>query len=65
MENYMIGFVIVLVSSFMSRMINEKAIMKLDQLKKAELVDLFSGDRIYTLGILIVIVVLFFPQYSE
>ncbi len=56
----MIAFVIVLVTMFIARSINERATKKLDQVKKAELIDLFSNSRIYTTGILIVIISLFF-----
>jgi hypothetical protein len=50
MDNFMIAFVIVLVTMFVARTINEKATKKLDQGKKAELIDLFSNSRIYTTG---------------
>jgi hypothetical protein len=56
----MISFVILLVAIFLSRMISEKANKKLDQDKKAALIDVFSKDRIWTYGVLIGIVVLFF-----
>ena len=60
MDNYMIGFVLLLGLIFISRTINEKANKKLDQDKKAALIDIFSKSRIYTFGILIGIIVLFF-----
>lgn len=56
----MIAFVLLLGLMFFSRTINEKATKKLDQDKKAALVDLFSSGRVYTFGILIGIIVLFF-----
>jgi len=56
----MISFVILLVTILFSRMINEKANQKLDQDKKAALIDVFSKDRIWTYGALIGIVVIFF-----
>src|SRR6267154_2918382 len=60
MDNFMIAFVLLLVFMFVSRSMNEKANKKLDQAKKAELIDLFSKDRIWTFGTLIVIISLFF-----
>jgi len=60
MDDFMIAFILLLVTMFISRTINEKANKKLDQNKKAELIDLFSKDRIYTFGALIVIIALFF-----
>jgi hypothetical protein len=60
MDNFMIAFVLLLGLIFISRTINEKATKKLDQDKKAALIDLFSNGRIYTFGILIGIIVLFF-----
>lgn len=56
----MIAFVLLLGLIFISLTINEKATKKLDQDKKAALIDLFSSGRIYTFGILIGIIVLFF-----
>ncbi len=56
----MMAFIILLISMFLSRMINEKATKKLDQEKKAALIDVFSKDRIWTYGVLIGIVILFF-----
>ena len=41
--------------TFIARFINEKANKKLDPAKKAELVDLFSKDRIYYFGTSIVL----------
>jgi hypothetical protein len=60
MENFMIAIVILLVAIFISRMINEKANKKLDQDKKAALIDVFSKDRIWTYSVLIGMVVIFF-----
>ncbi|MCO4294098.1 hypothetical protein NF867_14640 [Solitalea sp. MAHUQ-68] len=60
MDDFMIAIVLLLVTTFISRTISEKATKKLDQIKKAELIDLFSNGRIYAFGILIGIVVLFF-----
>ena len=56
----MIAFVVLLVMIFVSRKQSEKANKKLDQEKKAELIDLFSNDRTINFGILIAIIVLFF-----
>jgi len=60
MDNLMIAFVVLLVMIFVSRKQSEKANKKLDQEKKAELIDLFSKDRTINFGILITIIVLFF-----
>ena len=56
----MIAVVVLLVAIFSSRMINEKANKKLEQDKKAALIDIFSNNRIWTYGVLIAIVVLFY-----
>jgi hypothetical protein len=60
MDTFIISFTLLLGVVFLSRMINEKANKKLDQTKKAELVDLFSSSRIYSFGALIVIIIMFF-----
>jgi hypothetical protein len=59
-DNLMIAFVLLLGCIFASRTISIRATKKLDQDKKALLMDLFSGVGIYTYGILIGIIVLFF-----
>lgn len=56
----MIAILVMLGIMFLSRTLNENANKKLDQDKKAELVDLFSKDRIYNFGILIIIISIFF-----
>ena len=56
----MIAFILLLGAIFIAQFINEKATKKLDQLKKAELTDLFSKSRIYTMVILIGIITIFF-----
>jgi VIT1/CCC1 family predicted Fe2+/Mn2+ transporter len=60
MDNFMIAFIILMLTLFVSRMVNEKANKKLDQNKKAELIDVFSKGRVYTFGALIIIIALFF-----
>ena len=60
MDNFMIAFVVLLVAISGYRMINDKANKKLEQDKKAALIDIFSNNRIWTYGILIAIVLLFF-----
>jgi hypothetical protein len=60
MDNFMIGFVLILVTVFAARVISNRALKKLDQEQKAKLVDLFSGDNFLAYGILIGILVLFF-----
>ena len=64
MDNSMLAFLLLLLFIFIARMINEKATKKLDQDQKAALMDLFSKDRIFTFGILIGIVVLFYLSVS-
>jgi hypothetical protein len=54
----MIGVILLLGINLISRLVNEKATGKLEQDKKAALVDLFSKNRIYTFGIIIGIIVL-------
>ena len=56
----MIAFLLILGLFFTSRAMNEKATKKLDQDKKAALIDLFSESRISTFGILIGIIIFFF-----
>jgi divalent metal cation (Fe/Co/Zn/Cd) transporter len=60
MDNFMISFIILIVAIFFSRMIIEKANKKLDQEKKAALIDVFSRDRIWTYGMLLGLIILFF-----
>lgn len=60
MDNFMIAFILLLGSILIAQFVNEKAIKNLDQLKKAELTDLFSKNRIYTMVILICIITIFF-----
>ncbi len=60
MDNFMFAFILLLVSTFIARATSTKATNKLDQDKKAELLDLFSRNGIYSFGILIVIVILYF-----
>ncbi|HTJ48323.1 MAG TPA: hypothetical protein VL443_02635 [Cyclobacteriaceae bacterium] len=58
MDHFMIGVILLLGINLISRLVNEKATGKLEQDKKAALVDLFSKNRIYTFGIIIGIIVL-------
>lgn len=60
MDNFILAFVVLLVFILISRMISEKATKKLEPDKKAALIDVFSKDRIWTLGALIVIFVFYF-----
>lgn len=60
MDYGMIAILVILGIMFLSKTLNENANKKLDQDKKAELVDLFSKDRIYNFGILIIIILIFF-----
>jgi hypothetical protein len=59
-NNYMIAIVTWLGFTFASRIINDRASKKLEQDKKAALIDLFSKSGRVTFGIMIVIIVLFF-----
>ena len=56
----MIAVVVLFLSIVLSRLINERANRKLDQEKKALLVDIFAKDRITSIGVLLGIIVLFF-----
>lgn len=60
MDNFIFPFLVLMVVVFISRIINEKATKRLDQEKKAALIDLFSKRRIYTWGILLGIIVVYF-----
>lgn len=60
MNNLMVAIILLLGFVFIARMINENAMKKLEQDKKAALIDLFSKDRTYHFGILIAIIALFF-----
>lgn len=60
MDNSMIGMLFVLGVFLVIRVINERAIKTLSQDKKAELIDLFSKDRIYNLVIVILLIGLLF-----
>lgn len=62
MDKYIIPFAIMLGLNFFSRSISVKATKELDQEKKAELVDLFSGSGIYTFAALIGIIAFFFAS---
>lgn len=58
--NYTIGLFSMLVIILISRILSERALRKLDKEKKIELLDLFSGKRIYSFAALIVILALFY-----
>ena len=60
MDYFMIAFIVFMVFIFGARILNDKAVKKLSVEKKAELVDLFSGTRIWTYGLLIAILILYF-----
>ena len=59
-DNMMIGFLFLFLTILISRILNERATKKLTQEKKAELIDLFSQNRIYGLIIIISILALYF-----
>lgn len=58
--NYTIGLFSMLGIILVARILNERALRKLDKEKKVELLDLFSGRRIYSFIALIVILALFY-----
>ncbi len=60
MDHFMLAFLLLMGSIFLSRYFNDRAIQKLEQDKKAQLVDLFSSRRNYSTFILFGIVALFF-----
>lgn len=59
MDPFFLGFIIVLGTTFASQAINQKATAKLEQEKKAELVDLFSKYRLYHFGIFFAIIIVY------
>jgi hypothetical protein len=59
MDNNIIAILLLLLIIYATRTIIGISNKKLEQSKKAELVDLFSKDRIFTFGILIIIIVLY------
>lgn len=60
MDNYPLAFLVLLISFFLSRLVNNHAIKKLEVHEKAALVDLFSTNRSWTFGILIAIFAFYF-----
>lgn len=60
MDNFMIAILVMLLTSLVSRKINQTANKKLNEDKKAKLVDLFSKSGMYSFGVLIVILALYF-----
>jgi len=60
MDNFTIAFIIFFISILGSSAINAKAISTLNQTQKADLIDLFGKSRFFVLGVLGVILVLFF-----
>lgn len=60
MDNFMIAILVILLTSLVSRKINQTANKKLNEDKKAKLVDLFSKSGMYSFGVLIVILALYF-----
>lgn len=60
MDHFMLAFLLLMGNIFLSRYVNDRAIQKLEQDKKAQLVDLFSSRRNYSTFILFGIVALFF-----
>jgi hypothetical protein len=62
MDNLMLGFILLLIGSFISLYLMEKANKKLDQEKKASLVGLFSRHRIHNLGFIIIIITLLYTN---
>jgi len=56
----MISFVLLLLAVFGARTILERANKHLDQEKKAQLIDLFSRNRIYNFALLVGLILLYF-----
>lgn len=64
MNKFIISFIILFGTFFISRIIIEKATKKLDQDKKAALIDLFSKARVYSFGITIGLMILFWVSLN-
>lgn len=64
MENYLPALIVLLAFLLLSRLVNEKAMKKLEMDKKAALVDIFSKNRSWTLGILIAIFTFYFVSLN-
>lgn len=62
--NFLLAFFILIVFVFLSRMLNEQAMKKLSSEQKVQLIDLFSKERIGFMGILVVLLGLFFASLS-
>jgi len=60
MDKFTIAIVIYLILIFTARTINNNAMKKLDQSKKAALIDLASSNKISTYALLIVIIIFYF-----
>lgn len=60
MDNFMFAFLFLIGVIFISRMINEKAVKKLEANKKAELIDLFSKNKVYNYLITFIVIAGFF-----
>jgi hypothetical protein len=60
MNTLFIGVIQLLLFMFASRAINESANKKLNKSKQAQLVEVFSKTRIYTLGVIIALLALLF-----
>jgi hypothetical protein len=60
MDRYIIGTLVFLGLHFASRFISDRATKHLNQEKKAELLDLFSGTNKYSMVLLIALVLLYF-----
>ena len=60
MSNNLLPFIIFISGVFLSMIITERANKQLDQEKKANLISLFSKQRLYTFGFLIPLLIVFF-----
>ena len=60
MDNFMVSIMVFLVSIIVARIINDRAIKKLENDKKVELIDLFSRSSVLTYLPLILIMGLYF-----
>ena len=60
MDSFMLPFIVLMLSTFTARVINNHANKKLSQEKKAELIDIFSKSQTLTFGLIIGIVGVYF-----
>ena len=59
-DAFMFGFIMLMIAILISRIVSEKALKKLDADQRSLLIDQFSSQRIWSLGLIIVIVAGYF-----